>query len=114
LQNAAALQWDAIDEKLRKSGPSERLQLEHDLTKRRYETLHQQLDEAEAMTMTQQRGWGPSIEVVDLPSLPHGSEWFEEVFLAKCGLIGLVLGLALPRVARLFRRPPASPEVASA
>jgi hypothetical protein len=113
---ATAFHWDELTEKLRGGGNRERLQLERDLTKRRYEAVYQQLAEAEALYVMEQQRKGPSMEVLDLPTLPEMRDGLNDnVRLLMFTLSGLALGTVGPWLARIARRrTPAFPLIARA
>ncbi|MCC6540535.1 MAG: hypothetical protein IT162_23505 [Bryobacterales bacterium] len=78
----------------------ERLHLDRDLARRRYESLRTLLAEAQTLDDLEQRRQGPTMEVLDLPSLPERAEWPHRMLLAASTLSGLVLGLLAEWVRR--------------
>jgi uncharacterized protein involved in exopolysaccharide biosynthesis len=68
----------------------ERRELDRELAKARYVTLRQQLNAAMSS------GPGPTIEVLDLPSLPERPEgWSDEAIWFAGAMAGLALGLGV-------------------
>ncbi len=101
--NHAATEWDELNAQVRKAaGPGvERLQLDSDIARRRYETLRQQVIEAEMIASLEERRQGPTLEVLDLPSLPESPAVSHWTILAGGGLGGLVIGIVAGWLRRL-------------
>lgn len=71
----------------------ERLHLDRDLARRHYETIRAHWAEAQMMDDMEQRRQGPTMEVLDLPSLPERADWPHWILIAASTLVGLLLGL---------------------
>jgi hypothetical protein len=89
----AATKWDELDARIHKAGQqSERLLLDRDLARRHYETLRQQVSEAEMIAEMDERRQGPSLEILDLPFLPERPEISHQAILLGGACGGLLLG----------------------
>ncbi len=71
----------------------ERLHLDRDLARQRYESVRTHLAEAQTVEDVEQRRQGPTMEVLDLPSLPERAQSPHRMLITASTLIGLLLGL---------------------
>ncbi len=110
--DAAAREWEAALVALRTAQrerrPAERLQLDADIARRRYEEVSAKLADADAMKNLEVRQQGPLLEVLDPASLP--ADW-RPPFLV-CALFGFMLGAALGWLAALAAASRGRPGVA--
>lgn len=88
----AAEAWQAQTAESAKAGQAPRAVLDSDLARRHYEDLRTKLIEAQMLAELHQRRQGPTIEVLDLPSLPERAEWPHWMTIASAGAAGLFLG----------------------
>jgi hypothetical protein len=100
--NRAASTWEDLNDKVRKAGPgAERLLMDRDLASRRYVMLREQVIEAEAIAALEERRQGPTLEVMDLPSLPERPHLSHAMILTASALGGLVIGFLAGWLRRL-------------
>ena len=105
----AATAWEELNGKARNAaGPgAERLQLDRDLARKRYQTLREQVIEAEMISDMDEHKEGPTVEVLDLPSLPERPELSHMTILGAAAGVGLLLGLLAVWLRKLRRGAPA-------
>jgi hypothetical protein len=91
----AATAWEEVNAQARNASGAgaERLQLDREMAARRYQTLRERVAEAEMLVSLEERRQGPTLEVLDLPSLPERPRVSHWMILAAGAAGGLFLGL---------------------
>lgn len=93
----AAQSWESLLPAVKAANPAspsyERLLLDRDLARRRYETLRNNLADAEMRAEMDRRHQGPILEVLDLPSLPERPALPHWMLVVASMLVGLIAGI---------------------
>lgn len=93
----AAQSWESQMATVKAANPAsasyERLLLDRDLARRRYETLRNNLADAEMRADMDLRHQGPTLEVLDLPSLPEQPSLPHWMLVVASMLVGLIAGI---------------------
>lgn len=110
----AAAEWENLTAKVRSGPQTDRLMLDRQLASRRYETLRQQVSEAEMIAGLEEHKQGPTLELLDLPSLPERPSVSHATILMSTGLGGLLLGTLAGWLRRLSRANASSPAMIGA
>ena len=95
--DAAGAAWEDSLAKVRAAQtggkPPDRLQLDADIARQRYEGLRAKLAEAEMLEILEKRQQGQTLELLDPPSLPPGSRPSLVIVALLGALGGAVIGL---------------------
>jgi hypothetical protein len=110
----AAAAWESSLTQLKAADTAgkalDRLRLDSEIARRRYETLSAKVAEAEMMRSLEQRQQGASLEVLDAASLPAESQSSIGMWI----LAGLIAGGVAGWLVGILRAPRRQPDVAEA
>ena len=89
----AADSWSALTRQAQSGKADQRLLLDRDLARKRYEELKGKLEEVKMAAQLAEHKMGPSLEALDPASLPERPDAGRTFVIAIATLIGLMLGL---------------------